>query len=189
MNGSRLSSPAGLPSLTDAETTIRVPIDRDTHAFAVLVERWERPVKLLCARMTGDAHRAEDLAQETFTRLFLHRDRYRDRARPSTLLWRIAFNLCCDERRSSMRRRTVSIDGDPAAADNVMAVLLPPEARLIHRERADLVRSALSRLPSPSSSTVTMTDAGITRSPGYSRSPRAPSSPESLADFRASRVS
>src|SRR5436190_3223003 len=57
---------SGLPSLfaaTDEQTMWRVKMDDDPHAFAQLVERWEKPMQRLCARMTGDVHRGEDLAQ------------------------------------------------------------------------------------------------------------------------------
>ena len=45
----------------------------DPEAFAQLVGRWQKPIQNLCARMTGDAHRGEDLAQDTFARLFARR--------------------------------------------------------------------------------------------------------------------
>ena len=82
----------------------RVQMQDDTEAFAELVRRWEGPLRSLCARMTGDVHRAEDLAQEAFTRLFLRRKSYRAEAKFSTYLWRIAINLCYDELRRARRR-------------------------------------------------------------------------------------
>ena len=42
-------------------------------AFAELVRRWQEPIRRLCVRMTGDAHRGEDLAQEAFARVFAKR--------------------------------------------------------------------------------------------------------------------
>ena len=39
--------------------------------------------------MLGDVHRAEDLAQEAFARVFVHRKNYQPSGRFSTYLWRI----------------------------------------------------------------------------------------------------
>lgn len=51
-------------TITDEQAMWRVQNADDHAAFARLVERWETPIQRLCARMTGDLHRAEDLAQE-----------------------------------------------------------------------------------------------------------------------------
>ena len=51
----------------------RVKTHDDHHEFSRLVKRWEEPIRRLCTRMTGDPHRAEDLRQETFLRLFERR--------------------------------------------------------------------------------------------------------------------
>src|ERR1700746_577714 len=94
-----------LCSRTDEESMCRVKRHDDHQEFGRLVKRWQEPIKRLCARMTGDAHRAEDLQQETFLRLFQKRKEYQPTARFSTYLWRIALNLCHDELRRQERRR------------------------------------------------------------------------------------
>ncbi len=52
--------------VTDEQAMWRVQTQDDHRAFAQLVGRWEEPIRRLCARLTGDPHRAEDLKQETF---------------------------------------------------------------------------------------------------------------------------
>src|SRR5687768_3488915 len=98
---------AKLPSLltiTDEQAMWRVKMEDDPQAFARLVERWQGPIQRLCARMLGDAHRAEDLTQEAFVRVFARRKDYEPVSRFSTFLWRIALNLCYDELRKIKRR-------------------------------------------------------------------------------------
>ena len=58
-------------TITDERAMWRVQNADDPAAFARLVERWETPIQRLCARMTGDLHRAEDLAQEETRRLLI----------------------------------------------------------------------------------------------------------------------
>src|SRR5580658_3164080 len=90
-------------SMTDEQAMWRVQTTDDNAAFGHLVQRWELPILRLCARMTGNLHQAEDLKQETFTRIFVRRKDFRQGCRFSTWLWRIALNLCYDELRKRQR--------------------------------------------------------------------------------------
>jgi RNA polymerase sigma-70 factor (ECF subfamily) len=112
----------------------------DPAAFARLVERWEGPVRRLCARMTGDVHAGEDLAQEAFARVFAARHQFTEGRTFSTWLWRIALNLCHEHaRRRAVRDEFVPSDARPAESG--------PDERAVESERAALVRAALARLP------------------------------------------
>ena len=116
----------------------------------MIVRRWEGPIQRLCTRMTGDEHRGEDLAQETFSRLFARRKDYRAEGRLSTFLWRMALNLCYDELRRRQRRHEspLTLEDDPSAASlsQFAADDAPPDEHLAQREQADLVRQAVLRL-------------------------------------------
>ncbi len=125
----------------------RVQMHDDPEAFAEVVRRWQEPVRRLCIRMSGDAHGGEDLAQETFVRVFVNRHRFQQGRRFSTWLWRIALNLCNDEARRVGRRGECALVED-ANDDPVFAVGEPaPDEQLVEQERAALVRDALLRLP------------------------------------------
>ncbi len=150
MKKSFFSSLASLLSLSDEQAMWRVQSQDDADAFARLVERWEGPIQRLCTRMIGDAHRAEDLAQEAFTRLFLKRKTYQGTARFSTFLWRIALNLCFDELRRSKRRGETSLEGPEGEVVHALRAICAnepaPDVLLAAQERAELVRQALLRL-------------------------------------------
>ena len=138
--------------MTDEQAMWRVQNDDDHAAFAQLVQRWEAPIQRLCARMTGDLHRAEDLAQEAFTRVFHKRHDFIPTAKFSTWLWRIAINLCHDEQRRRMRRPELSIEATADESDGRPAVEFPsedpgPVEAVQALERAEQVRRALLRLP------------------------------------------
>ncbi len=139
-------------SNTDEQAMWRVQHADDHAAFALLVERWEEPVQRLCARMTGDLHRAEDLAQEAFSRVFARRRDYRPAAKFSTWLWRIAINLCHDELRRRQRRPEQSLDDETETGAESGTVAFPgnavsPSEAVEQLERAEIVRRALQRLP------------------------------------------
>jgi RNA polymerase sigma factor (sigma-70 family) len=80
-------------SFTDADLIARVLSREDQNAFGELVRRYQSPVRAFLARMTrGDAHLADDLAQETFLKVWQKLNTYRGGARFSTWLFGIAIN-------------------------------------------------------------------------------------------------
>src|ERR1051325_117055 len=110
MQRSSLASLRSLFGITDEQAMWRVQTEADERAFAALVCRWERPIQRLCTRIIGDAHCAEDLAQETFARVFARRKEYQPTGKFSTWLWRIALNLSYDELRRRQRRDEWSLE-------------------------------------------------------------------------------
>ena len=136
---------------TDEESMVRVAQLDDHVEFARLVKRWEQPIWRLCARMTGDPHRGEDLKQDTFLRLFERRKDYRPSGKFSTFLWRIALNRCYDELRRQQRRREFVVEGDAgleAAPPEERAADGPgPDAQAAEMEEGELVRRAVLQLP------------------------------------------
>jgi RNA polymerase sigma-70 factor (ECF subfamily) len=133
--------------LGDEEEMPQTPNSGDAGAFALLVRRWQGPIRRLCTRMTGDEHRAEDLTQETFARAFALRETFRREARFSTFLWRIALNLCSDECRATARRAERSLDDGPGECSEPRATAPAPHALAAQREQAGMVREALAQLP------------------------------------------
>ncbi len=121
---------------------VRFQRRNDHGAFACLVGRWEGRIRRLCLRMTGDLHRAEDLAQETFARLCDRRRDYRPEAQLSTYLWRIALNLCYDELR---RRKSESVRSETAGAPS--SAPDAPDDLAERREEIARVRDAVLELP------------------------------------------
>lgn len=87
---------------TDGELLERAK-KRDCEAFAHLVDRYKDAMVNYLARLTGCRDRAEDVAQETFVRLFQGLDRYRDQGHLVAYLYRIATNLVRSEERRKRR--------------------------------------------------------------------------------------
>src|SRR5580765_7662028 len=118
MRTAPFASLRSLFGISDEQAMWRVQTEDDERALALLVRRWEGPIQRLCLRMTGDVQRGEDLAQETFVRVFAKRSDYQPEGRFSTWLWRIALNLCYDELRRRRRREESSLEdmgGEPLA--------------------------------------------------------------------------
>ncbi len=135
--------------LSDEQAMCRVQGTDDHRAFALLVERWERPITDLCVRMTGDAHRGADLKQETFSRLYSKRREYKPIGRFSGYLWRMALNVCYDELRKNQRHPTTPFqetNGAEAESD-FSSEQNSPREDAAQAEEGRLVRNAIQALP------------------------------------------
>lgn len=97
----------------DVELVRRVAAG-DGAASRILVDRHLRSLVRFAYRMLGDVNEAEDVAQETFLRLWKNASRWEPRAKLSTWLFRVAHNLSVDRLRA---RRDVSVSRLPERAD------------------------------------------------------------------------
>src|SRR5918999_4959529 len=98
-----------LANLPDADVVGLAQKGREA-AYRELIRRYQRPVFSLVYRMVRDRELAEDLAQETFVKVFNHLDRYNPKYKFSSWIFKIASNLAID----SLRKKeldTVSLDG------------------------------------------------------------------------------
>ncbi len=130
---------------------LRVKDKGDHAAFALLVNRWQGPITRLCVRMMTDEQRGEDLAQETFAKLFQKRSSYKPTGKFSTYLWRVAMNMCYDELRRRKRqweREFEQLDeqGDDRQ-DRIGVMDHTPMDETAKNEEAALVRAAVAKLP------------------------------------------
>jgi RNA polymerase sigma-70 factor (ECF subfamily) len=95
---------------------------------------------------------AEDLAQETFVRVYQHRTRFRGDSKFSTWLYTIATNLVKSRYRFRSRHPAVSLDAEHAQTGHSYGEKLPadtptPSESLQTDERARAVRRAIAALP------------------------------------------
>ena len=97
-------------ALEDRALMARVRDDADESAFAVLMSRWELPTKAVVARIVLNAGEAEELAQETFVRVWQHRGKYRVGEEFRPWLFAIAVNLARNRLRWWRRRPAVALD-------------------------------------------------------------------------------
>jgi len=124
----------------------------DESAFTALVDRHRERVFRLACRYLGDENAAEDLAQESFLRVYRARHSWRPEAKFSTWLYRVTANACLNELRSRRTRRAVestapAVPGDGATPDAADPKAEGPGEALVRKETAERVREAVARLP------------------------------------------
>ncbi|MBI5397420.1 MAG: sigma-70 family RNA polymerase sigma factor [Verrucomicrobia bacterium] len=137
---------------TDIELMERVRDGEDAAAFEELMRRYQRPVVAFLARLTGNLDVAQDLAEETFVRLWQSAPRYRPTAKFTTWLFTIASRLATDHARRMEVRRPVSLEtpvGDEgrAPADTLRDGAPTADEAVARAETAALVQTAVRSLP------------------------------------------
>lgn len=136
----------------DVQLMLRV-VDGDHDAFEQLMARYQNRLVGFFFHMLRDRTVAEDLAQETFLRVYRARERYEPTARFSTWLFRIAHNLASNQKRGAARRREIPLTSDSSAHEfggngRILAEksALMPARQLDSSEVRQLVRDALDSL-------------------------------------------
>lgn len=139
-------------SLSDEDLMARVAED-DERAFPELVRRFQSRVTNLISRVLNDRNGADDLAQEVFVRVFVHRRNYRRGSKFSTWLFTIANNLALNILRTRQRKPTIPLNLrdsgplGPRPAEQLVQDQRPqPHARMQQQELAAIVQQALDTL-------------------------------------------
>jgi RNA polymerase sigma-70 factor, ECF subfamily len=144
---------------TDAQPS---PDDRDRadmgrlqagHDAALndLMERHAPPVFHFLCRMVGSEDDANDLAQETFVRVFKSRASFRTDQKFSTWLFTIAANLARNHFRWRSRHPNLSLETENTETKQTLGSMLPanhpqPNEQALAAERAEAVRAAVKNL-------------------------------------------
>lgn len=126
----------------DSELMQRVQAG-DEIALGVLMHRWERPVKSVIARLIFNARETEDLAQETFVRVWQQRMKFTPTAPFRPWVFAIAVNLARNRLRWWRSRPEIAIEEWTETPDDIRGGLGVVE----RSERALAVREALAALP------------------------------------------
>ncbi|MCT2536101.1 RNA polymerase sigma factor SigW [Aquibacillus koreensis] len=105
----------------------------DQSAFEDIVNFYQNKVYQICFRMVGNAHEAEDLAQEAFIRAYVNIHTFDDKRKFSTWLYRIATNLSIDRIRK--KKPDYFLDAEVKGTDGLdMYSQLPAEQALPEEE-------------------------------------------------------
>src|SRR3954469_16956397 len=106
------------PDVSDAQLIARCLVGDDRHAFAELVKRHQSAVRACLRKLTVGNHAlADDLAQDTFVLAWRNLKSFRQEARFSTWLYRIATNCWLAQARKRQEELLGGRDDDVPDAD------------------------------------------------------------------------
>ena len=105
-------------SLTDLTLIAQVSVDSSGRAFERLVRKYQSPVRRFFLNQTaGDTMLSDDLAQETFIKVYVNISSFRQLSSFKTWLFKVAYNVWQDYVRSN--KPTLSlITESPAEGEN-----------------------------------------------------------------------
>jgi RNA polymerase sigma-70 factor (ECF subfamily) len=132
---------ATTPTAGDGNADVALAASGDRRAFERLYRIHVNRVYSLCARMTGNRARAEELTQDVFVRAWEKLSLFRGESAFSTWLHRLAVNVVLNARKAEGRDRSRLEEGDDPDALGGKASAVPR-----HGDRIDL-EAAIATLP------------------------------------------
>jgi RNA polymerase sigma-70 factor (ECF subfamily) len=144
---STVAPPATQPEAINERAAVDAVLAGDREAFRVLVERESATVIRACHRILGDRHEAEDAAQEAFVTAFRSLAGWRGDGPFGAWITRIAVRIAL--RRAQRRRDVTWIDPTNPSSRTERSGGPDPAITTLRAERAEGVRSAVSRLDEP----------------------------------------
>jgi RNA polymerase sigma-70 factor (ECF subfamily) len=131
----------------------------DESAFAQLVTEHSARVYGALRRFGLTPQEADEVAQEVFLRAWRGLERFEERSRFSTWLYRIAFN---EAQRRLARRPPATASSQAGDEDAIAALAAPivagPQARILDREFEQMLERALAQLPADLRAAVVLRD-------------------------------
>ena len=144
--------PAALTeTASDDLALVRACKNGDYAAFEEIVRRYDRKLFRIAQYLMHNREDAEDAVQEAFLKAFRHLDQFREEAKFSTWLTRIAMNQCLMMLRKRRATKEVSIDGDSESDEGNLPMEIAdwapnPEDLYQARELLEILRKTLQEL-------------------------------------------
>jgi len=139
------------PAIDDDLSLVHASKEGDASAFEELVKRYDRKLLRIAQNLMHNKEDAEDVVQETFVKAYQHLDQFREDAKFSTWLIRIAMNQALMMLRKARPGREISIDQDFDSEERTLPIDIadwaPNPEQLFHSsELREILRSKLHGL-------------------------------------------
>ena len=142
--------------LGTAEQLIKRCASGDEGAFDLLFKKYARPLTFFICQIIHDFDRAQDIFQDTFLKVIKQADKFDEKYRFSTWIYRIALNLSINELRRKQRegsrivntQHTNNLDSSLEYLDNLHRRENPHEI-LERKDMLGKVMKAVDHLPGP----------------------------------------
>jgi RNA polymerase sigma factor (sigma-70 family) len=117
----------------------------ETNAFAVLVDRYKDMIFTLALKMIKNREEAEEVAQDTFIKIYSSLSKFKGDSKFSTWIYKIAYNTCLDRlKKNKKEENNISIDEFSSHLIKTMDNAL---SALEEKERKQAIQNCLNLLP------------------------------------------
>jgi len=139
---------------TNDQVYINKILNGDTNAFTVLVNRYKDLVYTLSFRMMKNREEAEEVAQDTFIKVYKSLTKFKGDSKFSTWIYKVAYNTCLDRLKKNKRQqRTVAID---EYTEHQVKTLDNALDNIEEQEKKQTIKNCLALLPSEDSFMLTL---------------------------------
>lgn len=138
----------------DDQLLIKAIQNGDTKAYAILVNRYKNLVYTLALRMLKHREEAEEVAQDSFVKIFRSLDKFKGDSKFSTWIYRVTYNTCLDRIKKNKKYiNNVTID---EFTFNKLGTMDNALDHLIKEEKHLLIKKCINQLPEKSSALLTL---------------------------------
>lgn len=132
-------------TINQEQKYINKVLEGDTNAFAFLVDNYKDLVFTLALRLTKNREEAEEVAQDTFIKVYKNLSKFKGDSKFSTWIYRVAYNTSLDYVKKQKRtQNTVAIDEftehQVKTLDNALSLMEAEEQKLA-------VQNCINELP------------------------------------------
>jgi len=133
-------------SVLNDQHYIDLILQGQTNLFAVLVDRYKDMIYTLAIKMIKNREEAEEVAQDTFIKIYNSLHKFKGDSKFSTWIYKIAYNTCLDRLKKNKKEDlNISIDEFSAHLIKTMDNAL---SALEDKERKQTIQKCLQLLPS-----------------------------------------
>ncbi len=138
----------------DDQKLIEAIQNGDTKAYTQLVNRYKDLVYTLAIRMLKHREEAEEVAQDTFIKVFKSLQKFKGDSKFSTWIYKVTYNTCLDRiKKNKKHYNDVAIDeftfNKLDSIDNALD-------NMINEEKSVLIKKCINKLPEDSSALLTL---------------------------------
>ncbi|WP_040253257.1 RNA polymerase sigma factor [Psychroserpens mesophilus] len=129
-------------------------VEGDTHAFALLVDRYKDLVFTLALRMLKNREEAEEVAQDTFIKTYKSLEKFKGDSKFSTWIYRVAYNTSLDRIKKN-KKHFNEVEINEFTAHQVITIDNALD-RLETKEQEEVIQRCIALLPSEESFLLTL---------------------------------
>ena len=138
----------------DDQYLIEAILNGDTKAYTQLVRRYKDLVFTLAIRMLKHREEAEEVAQDTFIKVFKSLDKFKGDSKFSTWIYKVTYNTCLDRiKKNKKHYNDVAID---EFTFNKLDTIDNALDNMINEEKNVLIKNCINKMPEDSSALLTL---------------------------------
>ncbi len=125
---------------------INLVLSGNTNGFATLVDRYKDMVFTLAVKMLNNKEEAEEIAQDTFIKVYNSLNKFKGESKFSTWVYKVTYNTCLDALKKKKKQNNASFIED--FSEHQTKALESILDNIDEKERNQAIQECLEELPS-----------------------------------------